>query len=86
MAFAEGNRTHHPAERPTLCSYEKALKNRHSVLSGRTLTGLVHYLDEILKYQGQQVIHMPNVLEETIQNSSCKNRTQEITHFPIKTL
>ena len=46
----------------------------------RTLTGLLHYLDEIKKYQGQQVIHMPNVFGETIQNSSCKNRIWENTH------
>ena len=46
----------------------------------RTLTELVHYLDEIKKYQGQQVIHMPNVFGETIQNSSCKNRIWENTH------
>ena len=75
--LTEDNRTHCQAERLTLCPNEKALKNRHSILSVRTLTGMVYYLDEILKCQGQQVIHMPNVLEEMIQNSSCKNRTQK---------
>ena len=80
--LTEDNRTHCQAERPTLCPNEKALKNRHSILSVRTLTGMVYYLDEILKCQGQQVIHMPNVLEEMIQNSSCKNRTQKNYLFP----
>ena len=30
MTFAEGNRIHHQAERPTLSHCEKALRNRHS--------------------------------------------------------
>ena len=66
MAFTEDDRTHRQAERSTLSPCEKPLRNRHSALPVRTLTGLVCYLDVILKYQGQWVIHMPNVLGETI--------------------
>ena len=36
------------------------------LLPVRTLTGLVHYLDEILKYYRQQVIHMSNNFGEMI--------------------
>ena len=66
MTFTEDNRTHHQFERPTLSPCEKALRNRHLLFPVRALTGLLRYLDEILKCLGQQVIHMPNVFGETI--------------------
>ena len=51
--LTQDNRTHHQFERPTLRPCEKALRNRYLLFPVRALTGLLHYLDEIKKCQGQ---------------------------------
>ena len=66
MTFTEDNRTYHQAEKPIISPSEMTLRNRHSTVPCENSTGLIRYLDEILKCLGQQVIHMPNVFGETI--------------------